>query len=237
MIKMFTLSCFLLFIFTAFGQKPAGNPGKECVIEFVTKANGKKIILNDSIYTNAFDEKYTVSKLKYYISDFHFITGANKESKKFDRSVYLVDAAKENNIRLKIPAGKITGISFLLGVDSINNCSGAQSGALDPLNDMFWTWNSGYVSFKMEGKSDSSKTDLQRIEQHIGGYKGTYKVMRKIFLPVNNISSGIQITADLDKYWDGINKISIAETPMTTTIGINAQHAADNFPGMFSVNN
>jgi hypothetical protein len=85
MIKMFTLSCFLLFIFTAFGQKPAGNPGKECVIEFVTKANGKKIILNDSIYTNAFDEKYTVSKLKYYISDFHFITGANKESKKFDR--------------------------------------------------------------------------------------------------------------------------------------------------------
>jgi hypothetical protein len=158
----------------------------------VSKANGKKIVLNDSIYTNAFGEKYTVSKLKYYISDFHFITGANKESKKFDRSVYLVDAAKENNIRLKIPAGKITGISFLLGVDSINNCSGAQSGALDPLNDMFWTWNSGYVSFKMEGKSDSSKADLQRIEQHIGGYKGAYKVMRKIFLPVNNISSAFR---------------------------------------------
>jgi hypothetical protein len=237
MIRMFTLFCFLVFASVAFGQKPAAKAGKECVIEFVSRANGKKIVLNDSIYTNAFGEKYTISKLKYYISDLHFVTRDKKGSKKFDHSVYLADASKENSIRVAVPAREITGISFLLGVDSINNCSGAQSGALDPLNDMFWTWNTGYVSFKMEGKSDASKADLQRIEQHIGGYKGAHKVMRNIFLPVNNISSDIQIIADLDKYWDGINKISIAETPMTTTIGINAQHAADNFPGMFSVNN
>ena len=52
-----------------------------------------------------------------------------------------------------MPAGNYNSLSFLLGVDSMHNVSGAQTGALDPANDMFWTWNSGYVMAKMEGAS------------------------------------------------------------------------------------
>lgn len=235
MIRLFTFCICVLFVFTAFGQTPSVKSDRECVIQFMNEANGKKIILNDSTYINSFGEKYSVSKLKYYVSEIHFVTKGRAEPNGFDKNIYLIDAAKENIIKTKMPAGNITGITFLLGVDSIKNCSGAQSGALDPLNDMFWTWNSGYVMFKMEGKSDSSKADLQRIEQHIGGYKGEYKTMRTVFVSLNKIGATINITMSLDKYWDGINKIKIAETPMTATIGANAKKAADNFPGMFSV--
>jgi hypothetical protein len=37
----------------------------------------------------------------------------------------------------------ITAIKFLLGVDSLKNVSGIQTGALDPAKGMFWTWNTG----------------------------------------------------------------------------------------------
>ena len=149
---------------------------------FKTIANGKKLFLNDSVYTNSFKEIYTVSKLKYYVSNIHLIYSGKNKIKK---SVQLIDASKKNNLKVQSYGTKIKGLSFLLGVDSLNNCSGAQSDALDPLNDMFWTWNNGYVMFKLEGKSDSSKADNNRIEQHIGGYKGAHKTMREIFLPLN----------------------------------------------------
>lgn len=63
-------------------------------------------------------------------------------------------------------------LSFLIGVDSLKNVSGAQTGGLDPLNGMFWTWNTGYIMFKMEGNSPSSSVVNNKIEYHIGGFSG-----------------------------------------------------------------
>jgi hypothetical protein len=217
----------IVFSLNCFGQK-------KVVVKFEHIANGKKIVLNDSLYENNFEEKYTVSKLKYYVSNFSFMM-----NKTYDNyhEVFLIDQTKLNSLKFQVQgAGKILGISFLLGVDSILHCSGAQSGALDPLNDMFWTWSNGYVNFKLDGKSESSAADNNRIEQHIGGYKGEYKTMRKIFLPMdgkyflkNNI---ITIQMNLDEYWNGIK---IAETPVIATSGALAKKAADNFTKMFSV--
>ncbi len=225
MSKYLFLLSIIVFCFNSFGQK-------KIIIRFENIANGKKIMLNDSLYENNFGEKYTVSKLKYYVSNICLLT---KGALEIDKAVYLIDATKENIITKK-DSRKIVGISFLLGVDSTLNCSGAQGGALDPLNDMFWTWNNGYVFFKLEGKSDVSKADNNRIEQHIGGYKGEYKTMRKIFLPIgekyflrNNI---ITIQMNLDEYWNGIK---IAENPVIATSGILAKKAADNFLRMFKV--
>jgi hypothetical protein len=221
MSKQIFLFGILFFSLHCFGQK-------KIVIKFEHIANGKKIVLNDSVYTNAFGEKYTVSKLKYYVSNILFATKGQRE---INKEVYLIDASKNDSI-VKIDGRKIMGIYFTIGVDSILNCSGAQSGALDPLNDMFWTWNNGYVFFKLEGTSSSSTADRNRIEQHIGGYKGEYKTMRRIFLPIKKTSSIITIQVDLDKYW---SNIKIAETPVIAAPGKEAKKAADVFVGMFSV--
>ena len=218
----------IVFSLNIFGQK-------KILLRFENVANGKKIVLNDSVYENNFGEKYRVSKLKYYVSNICLLT---KGALEIDKAVYLIDAAKENMIIKKI-GRKIVGISFTIGVDSALNCSGAQSGALDPLNDMFWTWNNGYVMFKLEGKSNSSSADNNRIEQHIGGYKGAYKTMREIFLPIDEKyflkNNTITIQMNLDKYWDEVNKITIAESPVIATSGALAKKAADNFVKIFSV--
>jgi hypothetical protein len=225
MSKCIFLFSMIIFSLNSFGQK-------KIIVRFENMANGKKIVLNDSLYENAFGEKYTVSKLKYYVSNICLLT---KGALEVDKTVYLIDAAKENTI-IKKDGRKIVGISFLLGVDSILHCSGAQSGALDPLNDMFWTWNNGYVNFKLEGKSVSSTADNNRIEQHIGGYNGEYKTMREIVLPINEKyffkKNTITIQMNLDKYWNGIK---IAELPVIATSGALAKKTADNFTKMFKL--
>ena len=226
------LSIFTLFLFYccfSFGQTTSNN----VVIHFKNIANGKEIVLNDSIYVNDFGEKYNITKLKYYISNLHFITSGNTIS---DKNVFLIDASKENAFTIPKPVGSVIGLEFLVGVDSILNCSGAQSGALDPLNDMFWTWNNGYVMFKLEGISESSNADQNRIEHHIGGYKGENKTMR-IFRwfykkPLTNIP-GITVSMNLDEYWNGINKIKISAKPVVTVSGVDAKKSADNFSEMF----
>jgi hypothetical protein len=207
-----------------------GNPAYCAVtLKFVHSANGKKILKNDSTYTTPNGEPYTISKLKYYTSDLHF-----KEKK---TGTFLIDAFGCDSADIFIPPGIYKSFSFLLGVDSLHNSSGAQDGALDPLNDMFWTWNSGYVMFKLEGKSGVSTADLQRIEHHIGGYQGEYKTMRTIqinFKDEIHLSRGknatIVIEMDLDKYWNGI---SIVSTPVIVTPGGLAKRSADNFSSMF----
>lgn len=203
-------------------------------IEFRMYANGKRLVLNDSTYSNYSGESYAVSKLKFYVSNIHFITANGSNAA--EQNIYLVDAAKESKVPVQKAKGNVIGVSFTLGVDSLLNCSGAQSGALDPLNDMFWTWNSGYVMFKLEGTSDSSKSDQKRLEYHIGGYKGNYKTMRPVSLSdVQNRDIDMHVViVNLDNFWNGENKLRIAETPVITTIGEKAKQTADNFQRLFS---
>jgi hypothetical protein len=127
-------------------------------------------------------------------------------------------------------------------VDSALNCSGAQSGALDPVNGMFWTWNTGYIYFKLEGYATDSPNDLQKIEYHIGGYTGPYKANRKVELNLPQpllIEAGkstvITINVDLDQFWVGKNKINIATNALIMSPGALAAAAADNLPAMFSI--
>lgn len=209
-------------------------------ITFINTANGKPIVLIDSMYSNFFGEQYSINKLKYYISDFR-VAGATQQPEA--DSYHLINAREEvNAFEISLDAGQYNGISFLLGVDSTNNCSGAQSGALDPMNDMFWTWNSGYVMFKLEGTSSSSTADLQRIEHHIGGFKGDKSVVTLIKLDIpqkliikEDVVTELIIETNLDNYWKNASEIKISELPLCTTTGEIAKKIAANFTGLFSI--
>ncbi len=225
-IRYFFFIVGLLFSTIAFSQN-------EFIIKFVHTANGKRIIQNDSIYYTPGGEPYTISKLKYYVSNLDMNTAR--------KSCFLIDAFGIDSFTVRPQIGLYAFLSFLLGVDSARNVSGAQDGALDPLNDMFWTWNSGYVMFKLEGNSDSSLADLHRIEHHIGGFAGTNYTMRRINLSLpkkmhaNTGRHVITVEMNLDNYWRSVNNISISETPVIVTAGALAKRSADNFPQMFTI--
>lgn len=226
----------------SFSFKPGHSEPGKLKITFVNTANGKAIVLRDSMYVNAFGERYSVSKLKYYIS--HASVPGNSQPAEAD-PYHLINAADtSNSFEIALSAGRYHHLQFDLGVDSSSNNSGAQTGALDPMNDMFWTWNTGYVMFKLEGTSDASNADMHRIEHHIAGYKGQNNVVTRINLgfpatKLLQIEAGkvtsLTIKMDLDRYWKGATNTMISEAPLCTTTGQLATKISTNFAGMFSI--
>ncbi len=88
-------------------------------------------------------------------------------------SFYLLDASEPSSLQWtieEIPGGNYKGLQITLGVDSLRNVSGAQTGALDPANNMFWSWNSGYIMIKAEGTSPQSSSGS--FAYHLGGFSG-----------------------------------------------------------------
>ena len=197
--------------------------------------------LDSARYTNALGQTFTISNFKYYIS--------NVELKKMDGKIisfpgsFLVneeDAASKQFVLNAVAEGNYSSMSFILGVDSAHNCSGAQSGALDPVNAMFWAWNSGYIFLKLEGKSPASQSPGHIFEYHIGGYKHPANCIRRIVL---NFEHPVAITG---KTTDIILKADASEllkTPVdidfsklsSVTDHRNATLIADNYKDMFSI--
>jgi len=215
-------------------------------ITFINTVKGNPLQLNEASYTNPFAEQYTVSKFKYYVSNIAvaFPDGILTEKE----SYHLIDESKPESLSFSFYASVNTyhSLLFMLGVDSIKNVSGAQTGALDPLNDMFWTWNTGYVMAKMEGNSPQSTIVNSKVEFHIGGFSGADNVLKKLKLnfPAGQAleireskTSEIVIEADLDKWWQDPNDLKIANNALCTTPGSLAKKIADNYSKMFSIKN
>ncbi len=208
-------------------------------IQFINTANDKLIVLQDSAYINAFQEIYSLKKLKYYISN--VVARGSKIKFAEKESYHLIDAAVSDHFSIEINPGLYDKLQFMIGVDSVRNFSGAQTGALDPLNDMFWTWNSGYVNFKLEGTSSASTADLNRIEHHIGGYRSPNQTAAVISFPFAALeikpgsSHKIIIYCNLDKYWKSAHDIRIAAMPINTLPGAAAKMNAENIAQMFSL--
>ena len=211
---------------------------------FRNMVNTSPMALDAANYTNPFGETYTISRFKYYVSNIR-LTGTATTAIE-NESYHLVDESIPGSLSFSFETDENTfsGISFLIGVDSIRNVSGAQTDALDPLNDMFWTWNSGYIMAKMEGTSLQSNQVGKKIEYHIGGFSGLNNTLKTINLAFpsgktliinEGKTSNISVEADFNKWWQTPNDIKIINLPVCTTPGALAKQLADNYSKMFTI--
>jgi hypothetical protein len=239
------LAFFLAAFFSSFQQKRTGNqnPLSAIKLSFINNVNGGKISFNDSTYTNSFGENYTITKLRYYVTNISLQSGP--QSVKEKNSYHLIDENKAESqvVKFLIPEGDYNAIQFLLGVDSLHNVSGAQTDALDPANDMFWTWNTGYVMAKMEGNSSSSKQVNNKFEFHIGGFSGPFNVLQRILLDfpgetyrfVAGKNYEVTINADINDWWQHPHDIKISEHAIITSPGKLAKEISENYAKMFHI--
>jgi hypothetical protein len=225
------------FCFTAPVQTISA--GRKITIVFHNRVGNTELVLGDSV-KNSTGETITVERFRYYVSNFS-VKDEKGVSTKLPADYFLVDEENPSTktITLTVPAGNIGHISFLLGVDSIRNVSGIQTGALDPLKGMFWTWNSGYVMAKLEGSSESSNSAGSRFTYHIGGFRPGMNVLKTIGLTIPASEKEIQeihINADINRWFKGSTELKIAETPVCHSPGELAMKIADNYSSMFSIN-
>lgn len=241
--KKWIIAVFALAPLFGFSQKSKKNP-EGITLNFQHFVGDKLLVLDDSIYTNSLNQTYTITKFNYYIGQIHLIKEDGKEFVINNHFLISEDEEKQNSKKIvveKIPAGKYTSIRFILGVDSLHNCSGAQSGALDPINTMFWTWNTGYIFMKLEGKSTFSSAIGNTLEYHIGGYKNPTNCIRTIFLPFakplvieKKSMTEINFKTDLSEILKAPTTIDFTKTPTVNTL-LNATIIADNYADIFKV--
>ena len=168
--------------------------------------NDQKIVLDENYFLQN-QESISIQTLKYYISSIQLLKNKKvvwKETKSF----HLID--EEDSISKKIKIAKkpididFDEIVFNIGIDSVTNYRGVQGGDLDPTNGMYWTWQNGYINFKIEGESTFCKTRNNAFQFHIGGYENGLATLQKVSLKINK-KNPLEINLDIEKLFEKIN--------------------------------
>ena len=171
---------------------------------------------------------------KCYISSIQIYYTDNTIFKQKD-SFHLLDLENPSSFIIPITTVNdklISKVTFNIGTDSLTNTSGALNGDLDPINGMYWSWQSGYINLKIEGKSPSCKTRKNEFYFHIGGYRNPFTTMRKIELIYDKKANQINIGMDLNKFFANIK---LAETNSIMIPGELAMKLADYSTKLFYI--
>ena len=210
---------------------------KSVKMQFKPVFSSESLILNEKQYTTAQSDTLSVSTFRFYLSNIQYIF---EDGSTFSEpsSVHLLDAEKEESLLFEVknvPNKKLQFVNFNIGVDSLTNVAGALTGDLDPIQGMYWAWNTGYINAKIEGKSKSCKTPKNVFEFHIGGYLSPFNTLRKIQLtPKNRISDSGKITIEVDaSKW--FSNIKLAETNSVLLPNKTAMMIANNYNQMFKI--
>jgi len=118
------------------------------------------------------DSLLHVELLKCYVGHIE-ILDINRQVIGKDSAAYrLLDFSNRSSLNFSIPINSIKAcyIRITLGVDSVTNAAGVHCCALDPANGMYWSWQSGYIQFKLEGK----EKDGTALNLHLGGFSNAY---------------------------------------------------------------
>lgn len=205
-------------------------------VSFDNVVGSQDLTLGTGMYQNAAGESFNVTKFNYFVS--------NIRLQKADGTEYVLPQA--NNYYLiqedkpesqtftlaNIPTGSYTGLSFVIGVDSVRSLAdiSQRTGVLDPglgtHEAMYWEWNSGYIFLKLEGTSSAAPAAQNNLFfYHIGGFGGGYNGkktinnLRTLTIPFNGDTANvtpsgipkINLTADVLKVFNGTTTLSIAQ--------------------------
>lgn len=149
---------------------------------------GDKLLVLDSLYSLKENQTIQFENLKFYISNIQLLNH-NKVVWQEKQSFHLYDESNtvSHLIKFEIPK-KINydKLRFDIGIDSVINVSGALGGDLDPTKGMYWTWQSGYINFKLEGSSSLSTHSKKEFQLHLGGYQKPFNTLQTVYLNRDN---------------------------------------------------
>lgn len=159
----------------------------------------------DSNYLGKNGTGLRIEALRFYISNLRFVQDDSVTWKEKE-SYHLYDGALEKNtFNVIVPAAlPFNTVKFDLGIDSLTNVSGAMGGDLDPTKGMYWTWQSGYINFKLEGKSEQCLNPKNEFQLHLGGYQHPHKSLQTITLRVRS-KDQLMITFNVEKFLSSVD--------------------------------
>jgi hypothetical protein len=221
----FTMNCRAVF-----GQQSPVN-ASTIRLSIIPTFGAKSIVIRDSAFQAKDARNTQIDMLKFYISRIQFLhKGAVvlEEAQSF----HLIDVAREVSFHLAIQnkhGVRFDALRFHLGIDSATSVSGAMGGDLDPTKGMYWTWQSGYINVKCEGKSNACTARNNEFQFHLGGYKQPFDCLQALTFPVS-VSDTITIQFDAERFLSNIDmgKHHHFMSPSADAVRLSAQ-AAESF--------
>lgn len=220
------------FVFILFFHWNYSQEKKDTILLRFAIKYGNETLQRDKKYVSLAKDTLQLETFRFYVSNIKFILKDNSKISE-NNSYHLIDSEEPNSqiiSILKKSNVEIKKVLFSLGIDSTASVSGALSGDLDPSKGMYWAWQSGYINFKMEGKSPSCKTRNNAFQFHIGGYLQPNYALRTIELDTKN--SNFEINVDLAELF---NQLKLSETNSIMIPGSKAMDLADKTKLMFSI--
>jgi hypothetical protein len=166
---------------------------------------GSDSLKTETYYPYRTKDSVSVNAFRFYISHVEFLDNGNQIFLERE-SYHLIDVnvKKSQELSITVPADvNINQLRFYLGIDSLTNVSGAKGGDLDPTRGMYWTWQSGYINFKLEGNSNVCKTRKNEYTFHSGGYSLNQKALQTITLPVTG--NAATVSFDLKQFFSAVD--------------------------------
>lgn len=178
-------------------------------IFFDSKINNEKLELGKTYFSSILKDSLRVDLLKFYVSNIKLL-----KSETIVASIdgyYLIDMQNKKSISFSSNEKiDFDSISFEIGVDSATHELGAMDGDLDPTKGMYWTWQSGYIFFKMEGSMNLLKSNKGLFTYHIGGYNQMFPTIKKLTFPTRP-TKDIHILLDIDRFLEKWNCVLVPE--------------------------
>lgn len=174
-------------------------------IELLPIFKGETLTLETEYNFGTATNKVKIETLRFYLSKLILLQD--------DSIVYaeaasyrLIDLENPSSLRILLKHPKITfnKIGFCIGIDSLTNVSGAMGGDLDPTNGMYWAWQSGYINFKIEGKSKNSPSRYKQFQYHLGGYLYPNNALQTLRFKTNK-KQKITFILEVDKFLNGLD--------------------------------
>ena len=229
MIRSFLCSILLIALWSTnlFGQIQ-----KEIAIQFYPIFMEAPLKLTEENFNPASDSitievfKCYISNLKLFLDDQLVFTEPS--------SYHLLNAEEPSSLSLSLKTSaelNFNRLSFIVGVDSLTNAQGPMEGDLDPIHGMYWTWQSGYINFKLEGQSIESSARNQGYQFHLGGFLDGNEAAVSVNLSIKD-SSKIPITINLDGF---LKNIEIGKKPQIMSPGLEAVRLSKILANQFSI--
>jgi hypothetical protein len=170
------LVMFLVVSFFSCKNEPEEKLPATVKVVFKTTWQGQDFAL-EQVYLDAFNNRVRIDKFSSYYSWLTLVKDDGSELRL--RDFMLLNHSGDNALEFVVPDGNYTKLRFGVGIprDYNKDQDPAQYPSSSPLSvagsaGMFWSWNTGYIFSKIEGKCDTTGTDgvalLSPVAIHAG---------------------------------------------------------------------
>ena len=221
---------YLLFCITFLLTNYVHAQNKTVTVKFNPTFGNSVLVPGKNYFSTANKDSISIETFRFYVSNLTLYKNG-KVVYKSKNTFHLIDLGKKLQVSLSAKNLNFDALTFAVGIDSLTNVSGAMGGDLDPVNGMYWAWQSGYINFKLEGKSKICNTKNNIFQFHIGGYMPPSATIQTIFLTVKKPADP-EINVDVGKF---LNEIDLRTTNEIMSPGEKAIKLAKLYQTIFTV--